>query len=86
MSSSVAPAIALVLRVEQAVLVQLPAAFERAIAQRDVVRLRAGEVLQRGAALVGRDDAQVGLEAAAQQHAGLGVAVAEHALDAAGSA
>ena len=56
----------LVVGVEQAVLVQLPAALERAVAQRDVVRLRAGEVLQRGAALLGRDDPQVGLEAAAQ--------------------
>ena len=75
------PAIGLVVGVEQAVFVQLPAALERAIAQRDVVRLRAGEVLQRRAALLGRDEAQVGLEAAAKQHAGLGVAVAEHALD-----
>ena len=66
---------------EQAVLVQLEAARDRAVAQRDVVRLRAGEVLQRGAAALGGDEPQVGLEAAAQQHARLGVAVAEHALD-----
>ena len=83
--ASVAPAIGLVVGVEQAVLVQLPAALERAIAQRDVVRLRAGEVLQGRAALIGRDDAKVGLEAAAQQHAGLGAAIGEHALDHAGS-
>ena len=49
---------------EQAVLVQLEAEADRAVAQRDVVRLRAGEVLQRGAAAVGGDEAQVGLEAA----------------------
>ena len=35
----------------------------------------------RGAAAVGGDEAQVGLEAALEQHARLGVAVAEHALD-----
>ena len=48
---------------------------DRAVAQRDVVRLRAGEVLQRGAAALGWHQAQIGLEAAAQQHARLGVAV-----------
>ena len=48
----------------------------------DVVRLRAGEVLHRGAAALGRHEPQVGLVAAAQQHARLGVALAEHALDA----
>ncbi len=39
---------------EQAVLVQLEAQADRAVAQGDVVGLRAGEVLQRGAAAVGR--------------------------------
>ena len=39
---------------------------DRAVAQRDVVRLRAGEVLHRRAAAVGGDEAQVRLEAAAQ--------------------
>ena len=39
---------------EEAVLVQLEAEADGAVAQRDVVRLRAGEVLQRGAAAVGR--------------------------------
>ena len=39
---------------EQAVLVELQPSVERAVAQRDVVRLRSGEVLQRGAAALGR--------------------------------
>ena len=60
---------------EQAVFVQLEAEADGAIAQRDVVRLRAGEVLHRGAAAVGRDQPQIGLEAALQQDARLGVAV-----------
>ena len=38
---------------KQPVFVQLEAALDRAVAQRDVVRLRAGEVLHRGAAALG---------------------------------
>ena len=56
-------------------------AFERAIAQRDVVRLRAGEVLQRRAAALGGNEPKVHLEAAADEDARLRGAVAEHALD-----
>ena len=66
---------------EQPVFVQLEAEADRPIAQRDVVRLRAGEVLQRGAAAVGGDEPQVGLEAAADEDARFRVAVPEHALD-----
>ena len=53
----------------------------RAVAQRDVVRLRAGEVLHRGAEALARHEPQVGLEAAPEQHARLRVAVREDALD-----
>ena len=66
---------------EQAVLVQLEALADGAVAQRDVVGLRSGEVLQRGAAAVGGDEAQVGLEAALDEDARFRLAVAEHALD-----
>ena len=72
----VSPATALVVvDAEQPVFVQLEAEADRAIAQRDVVRLRAGEVLQRGAAALGGDQPQVGLEAAAEEHARFRVAV-----------
>ena len=63
------------------VLVQRQPARKRAHAQLDVVPLRAGEVQQRGAELVRRDDAQIDLRAAARDDAGLGVAAAEHAID-----
>jgi hypothetical protein len=66
---------------EQSILVQLEALADRAIAQRDVVRLRSGEVLHRGAAAVGRDEPEVGLKSALDEHARLRVAVSEHALD-----
>ena len=66
---------------KEPVLVQLEAALDGAIAQRDVVGLRAGEVLQRGAEALARDEPQVGLEAAPEQHARLGFAVGEHPLD-----
>ena len=82
MSSPVAPAItrAVVVAVE-AVFVQLQAAANRAVAERDVVRLRAGEVLKRGAEALARDQTQVRLKPALEQHARLRVAVREHALD-----
>ena len=66
---------------EQAVFVQLEAEADRAVAQRDVVRLGSGEVLQRGAAALGRHEPQVGLEPALEEDARLRLAVAEHALD-----
>ena len=83
MPSSVSPATRdVVVDAEEPVFVQLVAALQRPVAQLDVVRLRAGEVLHRRAAALGLDAAQVGLVAAAQPHARLGVALAEHALDA----
>ena len=45
------------------------------------MRLRAGEVLLRGAEALARHEPQVRLESAAQEHARLGVAAAEDALD-----
>ena len=83
MPSSVSPATRdVVVHAEEPVFVQLVAALQRPVAQLDVVRLRAGEVLHRRAAALGSHAAQVGLIAAAQLHARLGVALAEHALDA----
>ena len=49
------------LHTEQAVLVELQAAAHRAVAKRDVVRLRSGEVLQRRPTALARYEAQVGL-------------------------
>src|SRR3954471_4214064 len=59
----------------QAVLVQLEAALNRAIAEDDVVGPGAGEVLERRTGADGWDQAQVGLKAAPQPDAGLGFAV-----------
>ena len=56
----------------EGVLVQRQAAGERALAELDVVALRAGEVEQRGAELVRRHDAQVDLRSAVGDDAGLG--------------
>ena len=47
----------------------------------DVVRLRAGEVLQCGAEASGRHHAQVHLQPALQAHGGARLAVGEHILD-----
>ena len=58
---------------------------QRPIAQRDVVGLRAGEILQGGAAELGWHQAQVGLQARAEQHAGLRLAPPEDARRRAGS-
>ena len=66
--------------VEQAVLVQLAAAGDGAVAQRDVVGLRSGEVLERRATALAGDQAEVGLVAAAQQDAALRLPLAEHAF------
>ncbi|HVR02095.1 MAG TPA: hypothetical protein VMT47_08190 [Polyangia bacterium] len=63
------------------VLVEGEAAREGALAQLDVVGLRAREVEQRGAELVGRDDAHVDLNAARRDDAGLRVAAPEHTVD-----
>ena len=66
---------------EEAVLVQLESEPECAVAEGDVVRLGAGEVLHRRAAARGRHEPEIRLLAASQQHARLGLAPAEHALD-----
>ena len=65
------------LRVAEAVLVEQPAPLERALAQLDVVGLRAGEVLAGGAERARVDDAQVHLEAGRGQHGRLRVPAAE---------
>ena len=62
-------------RVEEPVLVQPPSARERAIAKDDVVRLGAGEVLERSAFLVRSNQPEVHLIAAAQQQARLRLAL-----------
>ena len=66
---------------EQSVLVQFEAEADRAVAQRDVVALGSGEVLHGGAAAVGGDEPEIGLETALQEHARFGLALAEHAFD-----
>ena len=66
---------------EEAVLVQLESESKCAVAEGDVVRLGAGEVLHRRAAARGRHEAEIRLLAASQQHTRLGLAPAEHALD-----
>ena len=70
----------LVLDAIEPVLVQLQAAPQGAVAQRDVVRLRPGEVLHRRPQAVAWHQPQVGLESAPEQHAGLRLAVREDAF------
>ena len=67
--------------VEEAIFVQGEPAVQRALAQGDVVRFRAREILQRRPACVRRDQPQIGLESLPQQDARLRLALAEHALD-----
>ena len=66
---------------KEAVFVQLEPEPDRAVAKRDVVRLRAGEVLHRGAAALGRHEPQIRLKAAPDQHARFRLALPEHPLD-----
>jgi len=66
---------------EQAVLVELEASLQGTVAQRDVVGLRPGEVLQRGTEALGRDEPKVGLVAVIEEDARLGVATPEDASD-----
>ena len=65
------------LRAEQAVFVQPQAAINRPLAHDDVVLLAAGEIHQRRGILRVADHPQVGLDAALQQHAGLGLALGQ---------
>ncbi len=71
-----------VLDAEQAVLVQLESLAYRAIAKLDVVRLAAGEVLQRGATRGWRHQPQIGLQALAETDAALGRPLPEDTLHA----
>ena len=66
---------------EHAVLVDLQAAFLREAPQCDVVRLRAGEVSERGAEAFRLDDAQVDLQAAVEDDAGTRRPRGEHLSD-----
>ena len=66
---------------EQTVFVQLQVALNRPVAQDDVVRLGAGEVLHRRAAAFRRNESQVGLVAARQTDAALRVAMAQHSFN-----
>ena len=67
--------------VEDPVLGDVQAAPHRRLAQRDVVRLGAREVLQHVAELVGLDDLEVDLHAGVREHARAGVARRLHRLD-----
>ena len=65
----------------QAILIQGPAAFERAVAHLDVVFLAAGEVIQ-GEGVFGRlDHAKIALNPGVQPHTGLGRALRNNRFD-----
>src|SRR6266404_3305523 len=64
---------------KEAVLVEFPALLHGELAERDVVRLAAREVEERGAEALRGDDAQIDLEPVLELHAALGVAPAEDA-------
>src|SRR5207249_3605098 len=66
---------------ENTIFVELHPQADRAIAQRDVVRLRPGEILERGSAAVCGDDAKVGLKCSTQQNARLRFAARQYAFD-----
>src|ERR1700730_18856396 len=66
---------------EHPVLVQGEPGAQGEAAQPDVVALRAGEVLPRGAELLGSDGTAVDLEATAGVHRALGVTAEQHPLD-----
>ena len=70
-----------VVQPKQPVLVQRVAHLERALAQRDVVVLGAGEVLHGGAIGFRRQHAHVHLHAAAQLEADLVIALRQHFLN-----
>ncbi len=72
---------AVIVGTEQAVFIELEPELHGAVAHADVVRLRAREVLHRGAAALGRNQPQVGLIPASQSNARLRIALAEDALD-----
>src|SRR5262245_32407883 len=65
----------IVIRSKDAVFVELQPKAHGSIAQGDVVRLRACEVLERGAVALWWDEAQVGLKAVQEEDAALGVAL-----------
>ena len=79
-SSSVRPATP-ARAAKQAVLVELESLRDGELPERDVVRLAAGEIDERGAEAPGGNDAQVDLESAAQPDARAGGASSEDALD-----
>src|SRR5262245_8855940 len=70
-----------VLDSEETVLVQFQTEPDRAITERDVVGLRAGEILQRRAAAVRGHEPQIDLNTSAKKHTRLGVSAAQHAFD-----
>ncbi len=63
---------------EDAVLADLEVALYAKSPNRDVVRLRTGEVVERGAVRLGSDDAKVGLHPGSQGDGALGLAVCEN--------
>ena len=70
-----------VFEAEQGVLAEREAALEGALAQRDVVDLGAGEVLQRGAVAGAGKQADVDLEVVAEGEADLVLALGEELVD-----
>ena len=67
--------------VEDAVLGELHAHLHRPGAERDVVGLGAGEVVERGAEGLGREHPQVGLQSGLEPHRGLGGSLRENLGD-----
>ena len=70
-----------VLKTEQGILTQAEAALDGALAQADVVVLRAGEVLQCGAVAGARQQAHVDLEIVAQGEADLVLALGQQLVN-----
>src|SRR5690606_39453867 len=76
--SSDLPVLARFAASEEPVLVEVPAALERALPERNVVVLGTGEVQERGPETVEVDDTQVDLQTVAEYHARLGRTAAKY--------
>src|SRR4029453_2178919 len=70
----------IVIGTKKTVLIQLDPQRDRAITQHDVVGFRSSEILHRGAAALGRNEPEVCLVSAAEEHARFGGAVTEDAF------
>ena len=71
---------AFVIGIEQSVFVQLESQLDGALAHADVVRLRSGEVVHRGAPALRFDDAQIDLQIVLHAHGRFRAALRQHRL------